>query len=396
MIESKRFWTIRIYYFLYLGAFGFIMPFLALFFRRTGMSGVQIGILGMVSAIIGIVFAPLWARLGDQLINPRRLLQVAFFGSVIGYLVLSFQNSYTEIALLVGICALLVSGIDPISDSIALRRRKDNQQISFGSIRLWGSLGWAFSVYLAGWMIQELGIRSVFWGYAGLIILVIIVLNFIVQSGIKDDCPVTSSGLSYLRLMKEIIKDNAMVGLALALSVLWLVRSGINQFQAIYMDELGAGESVIGLVNTITALVELPGMLWADHLVNRYGAQQVIRFALFVFIFQMGVIVVFPRVVMFLIAGCLNGIAFSYINVALAVFVSEKAPLTQTATVLALFTSTLRGAIQIFAGLFSGLIFDRFGAYWLYTIGFAGCLLALLIYNMLVINKRRQQVNGGF
>lgn len=381
-----RYWAIRLYYFFFLGAFSIVMPYLTLFFRRQGMSGVQIGIIGTLSALIGIIFAPVWGSISDRINHPRRLLQIAFTGSAISYLFLGYQRQYFFIIIFVAISAFLLSGIDPISDTMALKSGEENAKVSFGSIRLWGSLGWASFVYLAGLMIEEYGIRTIFWGYFGLIFLVILVLN-VSLSGKKTKPVNDNDAIPYKNLVNGLLKDSTMIGLAMALSVLWLVRAGIYQFQAIFMSELGAVESMIGLVSTITALVELPSMLWADRLINKIGAQQLIKISLLLFTMEMGVIVLLPIVEMFLVSAVLNGIAFSFFNVALIIFVNEKAPFAQTATVLALLSSTLRGGIQVISSIFSGLVYDHFGAYWLYVFGLGGCLVGIVIYQRFAIRN---------
>ncbi len=65
---------------------------------------------------------------------------------------------------------------------------------------------------------------------------------------------------------------------------------------------------------------------------------------------------------------------------------------TQTVTLLALVTSTLRGVIQILVYLLSLFAFDRFGAYWLYVIGLAGCISGLIIFQILVMEKQKQLI----
>jgi len=388
----RQYWTIRIYYFLSLGAFSFITPFLSLFFRRQGLSGTQIGLLGTVSAVVGVVIAPLWGRWSDRLVHPRRLLQAAFLGSAFCYLILSRQELITWMALLVALNAVLVSGIDPVSDTMALKSGGEGRRTRFGSIRLWGSLGWAVVVYIAGVVIEKYGILSAFWGYAGLVILTILVLNFTQPSSTQEGKREPKESIPYRDLVRDLMKDPALVGLGVALSVLWFVRVGMYQFQAIYMNDLGAGESLIGLVNTIAAVVEMPSMLWADHLVNKYGSHRVAKFAFLAFALNAGVIVVLPHITMFMVAGVLNGLAFSLFNVAFVVFINERAPLGQTATVLALFTSTLRGLIQILASPLSGVTYDAFGAYWLYVITLAGSLVGWLVLNFSVSGKRSQKV----
>jgi hypothetical protein len=40
------------------------------------------------------------------------------------------------------------------------------ERAGFGSVRLWGSLGWAVTALLGGWLIERTGLFTMFAGYA--------------------------------------------------------------------------------------------------------------------------------------------------------------------------------------------------------------------------------------
>ena len=389
-LDRQQYWLIRAYYFLFLGAFSCLSPFLGLFYRRQGLSGTQIGLLGTIGAVISLLTAPFWARLSDRLTHPRRLLQGAFLGSAIGYLVLSSQDSFTRMALLSGLVALLLSGVEPVSDAMAIKSGSSLERTRFGSIRLWGSLGWAVVVFFAGWLVEIRGIGSAFWAYAGFILLTVLVAQFLQPPSKADNKVKDAQTASPKVVLQSVIHDRGLVGLGLSLAVIVFVRTGLHQFQAIYMDQLGAGESFIGLVSMVSGLVELPSMLLADRIASRLGSHRLLAMGFLGFAFTAGVIVLLPQVPIFLLSGAFSGVAFSFYNVALVVFVDERAPLGQTATVLALFTATLRGLINILAAPFSGLVFDRYGAYWLYVAALVGALAAWLLFRGLVSGDRSE------
>ncbi|HEX5944353.1 MAG TPA: hypothetical protein VFY66_18870, partial [Anaerolineales bacterium] len=49
----------RAYYFAFMGGWGFVLPFINLFYVSLGLSGAQIGTVGSVSAIVGLVVSPI-------------------------------------------------------------------------------------------------------------------------------------------------------------------------------------------------------------------------------------------------------------------------------------------------------------------------------------------------
>jgi PPP family 3-phenylpropionic acid transporter len=379
----------RLYFFVFIGGGGFLFPFLSLFYERQGLSGTQIGILGTCVAVISLVAAPLWSRWSDNIDQPWRLLQVALLGSTACYLLLSQQTLFFYMILLVSLEAVLASGVEPISTTMALGTAKESGDTGFGSIRLWGSLGWAIIVLIAGGFIERKGLFSAFAGYAALMIASVLILQrlFVSSSG-SMATPPPRKRVAPRELLEQLARDPAMVGLAIALAITWLTRVGLYQFEPIYMDQLGASESLIGLASMIGALVELPAMLLADHWVIRYGSHRVLGWMWILYALLAVVILIAPTIPVIVSMRVIDGFAYSFYTVALLVFLSERAPFGQVATSLALYTFTLRGLISIVGSPLAGFIFDAFGAYFLYAFLLLGSLLGLVVFRLMVTGKR--------
>ena len=65
----------------------------------------------------------------------------------------------------------------------------------------------------------------------------------------------------------------ALLGLALALIVRGILSDGHLQFGNIYLEQLGAATSTIGIASMLQAAVELPCMFLADRVVRRGPAR---------------------------------------------------------------------------------------------------------------------------
>ncbi len=155
---KRNLWAIRAYYFVTIGAGGFVFPFITLFYRQQGLSGVEIGWLGTIQAAIGLVAAPIWGRWSDRLNKPRQLLQLALVGTAVFHLILGQQDQFWTIALLVAAIALVMAGWNPLSDNLAVDIAEGVPGTGFGSIRLWGSLGWTIVTAVAGRLIEAVSV----------------------------------------------------------------------------------------------------------------------------------------------------------------------------------------------------------------------------------------------
>ena len=148
------------------------------------------------------------------------------------------------------------------------------------------------------------------------------------------------------------------------------------------------------LASSLGALIELPAMLWADRLIRRHGSHRILGVTMLLYAVGHGFVVLSPSVGAILAAAALGGVTFSFYSVGIVVFLSERAPLGQTATILALYTSTLRSLISMAAAPAAGVVFDLAGPYWLYVGGVTGSLLAALIFR-LFITGRRSKAGAG-
>lgn len=336
-----------------------------------------------MAGVAGTLAAPVWGRWSDSSPRPRQLLQLALLGSGICMLFLGMQTAFLWMAVFVISDALVGGGLEPLSTAQALAVTK-GEKAGFGSIRLWGSLGWAIIAPISGWLIERSGMFSAFIGFFIGMLVSIAILGLIsidtasIRSQIKTDLDQGSKNQSTRELLHRLSADRTMIGLALALTILWLCGAGRLQFEAIYMKQLGASETAIGLASTIGALIELPGMLLADRLVRRHGPGVILQSALLMQSVGMSLVLFSPSVTSILLMRALSGIYFSLYLVSSIEYVVQGAPDDHASTVLALYTVTLRGLVGLIGAPLAGHLYDLLGAYWLYAIGLGGTLLGWL------------------
>src|SRR5512139_402449 len=276
--SQRNLWTLRLYYFMLIGGGGFLFPFINLFYTRQGLSGTEIGLLSTFASLAALIAAPGWGRRSDATLHPRRLLQFGLLATSLCMLALSQQTIFAWMALIVTLDATLSINVAPLSDVVALAVIKG--RAGFGSVRLWGSLGWAVTALLGGWLIEQMGLFTMFAGYAisgfaSIALLAILQMPRWVQHADRTEAPATSP--SWRATFAELWRDRTLLGLTLALSILWFSINGFHQFEPVFLNQLGAGETIIGLASTIGAAVELPAMLWVDRLGRRYSSGSLLR-----------------------------------------------------------------------------------------------------------------------
>lgn len=373
----------RTYYLLWTGAGGFIFPFISLFYAERGLSGTQMGWLGTIGSLVGLVSAPLLGRISDNIPHPRRVLQLCLLGSGLLILLLSQQYLFGWMALIVAVESFVGAPIYPLSDAQALSISSEKE--GFGSIRLWGSLGWAVTAFVGGWMVSRAGLVSVFYGYALLYGLCLIVIGRIITPP-KLVHRSNEPRLPFRMVLHSLINHKVLLGLTISLTILWITNNGRHQFETLYMHELGASEQLIGWAYTYPALMELPLMWWADKLIRKYGAGKLLSLSFLLEAIAISVIAVYPSMASILFMRAASGVYYSFYAIASVAYTVDNAPEGQAATMLSLYYITLAGIISLVTAPLSGMIFDKLGAYPLYIIAAIGTFIGWLA---LVISQNK-------
>ena len=382
---QKNLWLIRIYYMFCSCANGCMSPFINLFYINRGLSGTEIGFLGTITAVSGLISAPFWGHLNDSMRKPRRMLQVALAVNSLAYFLISRQNAFLYLAIIVGVNGLITSGIDPLQSTQALGIA-DRANAGFGSIRLFGSLGWAITAPLSGILIQYTSLLSAFYAYAGFLLMAAIVLFFIKGDVRRPQGQEPAEKLPMRQVFNEMIKNRELMALLAAMTLVWLAMNCVK-FESVYLQQMGASSTVIGWVNTIGAVIEVPMMLVSDKVMRRFSPVVTLIMGFLFYAFGLTFIMLRPSVLTIVIYRAVAGIALSFYYISYTNYIVRRAPAGQTATVMALYSVTFAGIINIIAAPLCGWIMDTLGIHYLYVIAVIGYIAAAVIIYLTVAHR---------
>src|SRR5215204_1520846 len=91
----------RLYYFTFMGGWGFILPFANLFYISLGFSGKQIGFISSISAIVGMIASPIWVSTVKKHPAAQRILQITIILGAIGYYFIGRQTDFLPIIIVI-------------------------------------------------------------------------------------------------------------------------------------------------------------------------------------------------------------------------------------------------------------------------------------------------------
>jgi len=262
--------SVGVQYFLYFGVMGVFLPYFNLYCYHIGFSGFQIGAISGIRTAATILFAVFWGMLADRYQIRRPLYILCNFistGIWIGYL---FTVDFGPM-LLITVCygifyAPLIAFLEAFSMDVL-----GPQKTSYGTLRVWGSIGFILVVVLVGRAIDLYSSRIIL----GLILTGSAVLA-IFSTRIPRITPVRRA--AFIPQAKLLFERPVVVFLACAF--LMLVSHGAYYgFFSIHLENLGYGRTFIGFTWALASTAEILVMINSHHIFRKFDIEAVLLFS---------------------------------------------------------------------------------------------------------------------
>lgn len=378
----KQVILLSLFFALYFGGAGFVSPFITLHFYSTGMNGFQIGSIATISGLLALIGAPLLGAIYDHSKRKRFVFQVMLISSGILLFLLGWSQYFLVAMIVYSLYRIGASSSIPISENLAFnisRSEDSNRRKGFGFMRLWGSVAFALTALIGGWIVEKFDIKINFLLFLFFMVLVTGLVYLVSKRSFnhteKDTIQKEQRGSH--SIIRILINDKYLLLMVFALAITHPLGNGIRQFEPIFMSQLSISESMIGLAATLSALFEVPFMLWADRLFVRYGITKILLFVFIADLIRRMLVWFFPLGWMVFVTQVATSVSFSLRLVATVYLVNQHIPKKHTTTALALISMSLYGISNMISCAISGVVFDEFGGRMLYLLSAIGCLVSL-------------------
>jgi len=250
---------------------------------------------------------------------------------------------------------------------------------SFGSLRLWGSIGYAVSTLISGWIYQNYGFTYNTLLFLVMVALSIAILLLMPGSVFETIGETKQENLSLSAVLKLIVNNRFLWLMALGLAISDPTQDGIRAFEPIFMQRLGLEAGMIGLANSLSALGEVPFMIYADKVIHKVGIKRIIMIVFLFDLVRRLVVWFFPSAGTVFVTSVLTSASFTFRLVSSITLVNLSLPKQVTSTANALIGVTMFGVGYMISNALSGFIYDRFGNRELYLLGAILCVISLIL-----------------
>ena len=364
-------------------ACGSCAPFLSAYYKRIGLSFTQIGVLLAIGPIFAIFIQPLWAMLSDRTGKRKLLLILLALCTAGAYLLYYLGTSFAVCLLAVLVVSLFSLALLPLCDALVIDRA-NAYGFPFARIRIGGTLGYAVMVFGAGMFLEKFDGAQFAVASVAYLLFAGAVMLLPQGSARKEAAPARKKAVP----ARESIFDTSEILFVLALALIESLGLGFcGSFTGSYAVELGFGSSLIGVLSCISALSEVPILLFAGKLMDRFGEIPLLIFSgvmmsLRLCLTGMGLV---PAMIS---AQLLQSVTYMTTYICCTQYISKHVragKMSQGQSALAIVQS---GLAAVASNLFGGMLVDAVGTRQAFFAVAAGVLVvALLVGGVYFLRK---------
>lgn len=347
----------QLYYFLSVYALIYMLTaiygiFTPVYLNNIGFNSTYIGILLSIGPFVSIFAQPIWGSAGDRAGSKNNILILMIFFSGVSFLLYKASSNFYYLFLIISIYTFFQTSINPLTDAITLEFL-DTTNLKFGTIRLAGTIGYAFMAIIAGYFSNK-NINFIFPLYFLISIGAIIYIRKlpkIVGHQTKENKVSMTQILKYKDIMIFML-FNMMAQISLGF---------YNSFFPIYYKNLGAGNSLLGWAMLIAALSEVPFLLFAHKIVDKLDIKTTLLISSFIMSLRWLITYSVENIYLMLLVNLLHGTSFIVFSYCTVTYINKNIPKELKAS-----GQTMNGLIgmgfgRIIGSMAGGFLSDIFG-----------------------------------
>ena len=313
----------------YFAAIGGFNPYAPLWYKELGMSVFAIGMLVSLQSWTRIFATYAWGALADHSGQRVQIIRWAALASFVAGLGFLAPPHFATLALATLLMFLFNAAIVPLNDTVVAAHlvSEDGQMDAkrYGRVRVWGSIGCLMTVVLAGWWFQHAGMQAFAFTIIGLQALVVwAAWRLPIQPGqavLKADPEQAQLSIAAVLGRPEVRWFFVSVFLTV------LAHSAIYAFFSLYLDSLGFGKQVVGMLWAVSIVVEIIWFAFQGRMLERGTLHHWLIGAALLTALRFAIIVGGgANLVLLVLAQCLHAITFAAQHTACIALITRYFP----------------------------------------------------------------------
>lgn len=353
-------------YFAHIGLFNSYLP---LWLKDLGLGLLTISVLSSMQAVTRL-FAPyVWGWLSDRTGERVRFLRWGALVALVSACLLWWPMHPVVLGVVLLLMFTHTSAMMPMSEAAMAHLVSQGGSFDarrYGRVRLWGSLGFMATVFVAGAWFEVRGMHSfATWTVLSLLALL---LSTLVMPDLKE---APHSDVQQERIW-PVLQQTGVRWLFVAAFFHVLSHMGLYVFFSLYLDALGYSKTMIGVLWAVSVLVEIGWFFTQSRWLPRLPLTGWIVLCSATMVLRMGVTAMWADLLwVLLLAQALHALTFAAHHTACVAMLSHHFPGRMRGRGQALYTVIAYGVPGVLGGFVGGLISEQWGlqaVFWAMTV----------------------------
>ncbi len=271
--EANR---LRILYFLVFCCTASWLPIFADYLKDKGLSGIQIGIILSVTPCMMFLVQPFYGLVADK-VGYKKCLMISTLLAGLAYVGYLFNGGFFYLLFVTMVMSVFYNTLQPLLDCLSLGLSKRDPDFSYGSLRIAGAAGWAFTGILVGHSIDVVNTTIIF-AFSAISLFLAFVFSFFLS---EDHNSIKRTETFSFKNVISVFGNRKLIFLLISVFLISAGATTIWNFYSIYMKENGASASLVGFGISFQGLCELPFFYFSARIILRLGIRTTLLVTVF-------------------------------------------------------------------------------------------------------------------
>lgn len=253
------------FYFAYIGAFA---PFFGIYLADAGFGPVEIGVVMALPQLTRIIAPHLWGWVADAGGRQIGLVRATVLAGSLCWLGLFASVSFLWICAVVLATGFFLSAALPLVEATTLTHLGEHTG-RYGSIRLWGSIGFIAAVIGVGYALDFFGASALLWIVTGSL------MGTAVFTWLVSDAPRAPHAADQ-QPIAHVLKRPEVIALIVACALMAVAHSPYYTFYSLHLVDHGYSKGLTGWLWALGVICEIAIFLWLPRLYAAYTLRDIL------------------------------------------------------------------------------------------------------------------------
>lgn len=329
----------------------------------------QIGLLYSIGPMLGIISNLFWGVMSDRARTVKKILIFILSGQLIMAAIVFQTTHFGLLMIFMALFFFFQTPTSSLNDSLTLLTISGTKK-SYASFRVWGSIGFAVASILFGQLLKRQGA-----GLTSVLCLSTISLSLLMAFFLKDAQSASRKKIDFAGMVR-IVGSKPFLCFLLTVCTISVAHRFNDGFLALFLQKLGADQSIVGWSWMVSALSEIPMFFLLSKYGHRYKELPLLALCSLLYVVRFILMSQVNNPLWVIAIQLLHSVTFGIFMFTVIRYIQRVVPDEYRATGQAIYAVTWSGIAGLLSGTFGGWLFNSFGPHVMYGVGAVLALFA--------------------